>query len=287
MKDQVLFNEYIQKLDVLGLDASSAAALVTLFDSIRDEQLRSAAKDASVLADTLSSTYPPNTLGALMEQTPSDYDVLVRDKDGVEHEVPGIFNAERWGTKENTVELGWMMHLPIESIWGNQATLLAPFGQMETEFLLTGKTDDPELRWRTELAAPDFEERLAFLQEGKPFERPLDGTCMDSVELTDRKLLCEFISDHANVFVTPMSGSRDGHQLFEVYAFDVNSDGTLNSSGCPVKLVKTKPGQGFAFTLTGRIYYAEHKAKHAEMNVRRPLKDLAADRFPERSRTKK
>lgn len=228
------------------------------------------------------------TLGKWLEQTHQTVSVSVMTSDQEMlplNAIPYLSDED----KENGIQYSqvenWLMSQPVSEFCEEGAVISLPYSENEARFLLQGITL-PGLTSATNFARyfaadPDFAQRLAFLEEGKSFEIPFDANCMDAVSKADRTALCEFLADHANVFVEKFGepGPSMGSCSYGVYALDVKGDGSVAVSRPDDFIIQyTEPGKGLSSNLEGKIYFAQHKAKQAEQSVLHPLKDFSLEK---------
>lgn len=217
-----------------------------------------------------------------------DVDVIVVDNDTAEWSTPAICpltdedkkNGIQYEPREN-----WLLTLPVDHVrhedYGDTVVLNAPLSYGQMCFLFdympeeTISAKEQELLSRASHTDADFSQRLAYLQTGTAFETRFDGNCMDVEDGQDRLLLCSFLADHSNVYI---SSFLDNPEVFYPYALERDKSEQLHIVDMPdlCTIKKTEPGEGLLSTLDGRVYYAEHAARAAREGILQSDLDLSS-----------
>lgn len=220
-------------------------------------------------------TKQPMTFGQYLDIYQNDLDVILVDKDTAEHSMDCVCyldederNDPEWGYSPLET---WLRSLPMSHVvkWNGcpVAVVNTEYSVDQTDFLLGYTQDGFETReWsnlakRADWAAADFEQRLAFLENGTSFERPFDAFNMDVFDFAQRNELCKFLAENENALVC--DGGDENSLL--VYAVTTDEKNRINPVTCDVYARETEPGKGLASTIEGKIQLAKHKQNAANM----------------------
>lgn len=267
---------FLSQVQALGISQEQLKGVFAAYDRLPAEA-RKLVRDEALLK-RYARDYPvpdrtphqdPISFGAWLETTKTDVDVCLVDKDTGEHDLNAVCYLSEDDRKDPDLQYSdleqWLFTLPVDHVLNQDGCQLVvvntDFTIEQTDFLLGHSVDGFESREMSNLfhranwADADFSARLAYLQNGTPFEVPFDSTCMDSADPNERRELCTFLSAHPNAYIVP--AAADG--LYVVYCVEPNQVGTLHQEDCAVCARKTEPGKGIAFTLEGKLYRAQNK----------------------------
>lgn len=214
------------------------------------------------------------TLGTYLEKYRNDIDVCLVDKDTAEHYMPAIVYSEPEEIEEDpeydySPREKWLLSLPLDHVLDENGCPLAvvntEFNANQTDFLL-GDTpedwghDDEALKLadmldRACMANAAFSDRLAYLEHGTPFEKPFDGSCMDTVNPLQRNELIKMLSV-GDVFFADYSPESDGSDLAAYTVIASDRHHGRSQIGACVAIQMTEPGKGLFSTLEGKLFLA-------------------------------
>lgn len=229
------------------------------------------------------------TLREYLEIYRNDIDVCLVDKDTGEHSLPAICYLTKEeiasGDYDRDPWEEWVLDLPVESVNDRngcvEAVVKTDFSLDETNFLLdTGEFETYQWSYlyeRAVWAGAEFADRLAYLKEGKPFEKPFDGTCMDVLNAHESSDLYAMLVESTNVFVASYPYHED---KFYAYSYHFDSKGRAVSER-ELDIKFTEPGKGMVNSLNGKMYWAQHlAAKEREENLMNhaPAKETGKER---------
>lgn len=262
---------FLDKLKNLGIDPVVFPDALRAFremDAALDMDLKNLFFDrVAAMKASPEKAAPRLTFEQYLNAHQKDVDVCVCDKDTAEHYLPAVcyISPEELASGEYDYEPfeKWLLTLPVDrvnTIDGYESVLLrTDFSADQCSFLL-GDDEFDSNEWvrknlRAMLAGADFSARLAYLQEGKSFEVPFDGVCMDAADPEERMKLCSLLSSHKEVYIATYPSDESAYYA---YAVQEGKDGKLHCSGTHVDVRHTEPGQGLVSTLDGKIYWAAH-----------------------------
>jgi len=223
----------------------------------------------------------PVTLGEYMDINQNDIDVCLVDKDTAERLMDCVCYLDEEEQKDPewgyTPLENWLRSLPLSHVqdWNGcpLAVVNTEYSVDQTDFLLGYSEEGFEtLEWsnlsrRAEAAEADFEQRLAFLENGTPFERPFDALNMDAETPAQRKELCQFLAERENALVCEDDLVREGETVLFVYSFTTHENGRMSLVVCDVFARETEPGKGLASTIEGKIQLAKCKQNAASQGI--------------------
>lgn len=274
---------FMEKMSELGVNPALAPEIVKAYHAMHDsfdlafEIFEERIKDQPLQPEATPETKKEITLGEYMQVYQKDIDICLVDNDTGEHHLPALcfLGPEDLSSGELSYEPyeQWLMTLPLEKISGSKdcplAVVKTEFSLDQTNFLL-GEGGYETYKWSNlyilaEWAGAEFEDRLAYLTDGKPFEKPFDGTCMDVLNPTERSKLYSMLIENTNLFVTTYPGKDDE---FYAYSYHFYANGRpISDQEIDIKM--TEPGKGLANTLDGKVYWNSHlaaKAREEKLN---------------------
>lgn len=221
------------------------------------------------------------TLGEYMDINQNNIEVCLVDSDTAKHLMDCVCYLDEEEQKDPewgyTPLESWLRSLPLSHVQNGNGCPLAvvntEYSVDQTDFLLGYSEEGFEtLEWsnlsrRAEAAEADFEQRLAFLENGTPFERPFDALNMDAETPAQRKELCQFLAEHENALVCEDELVREGETVLFVYSFTTHENGRMSLVVCDVFARETEPGKGLASTIEGKIQLAKCKQNAASQGI--------------------
>lgn len=195
------------------------------------------------------------------------FDVCVRDRDTGEHYLSAISEL----TPEDLAagldyddRDKWILSLPfdhVQDIDGNPTAIVnSDFSWDQASFLLDEVNNFDSEEWfvyscRASWANASFADRLAFLTDNKPFEKPFDGLSMDVVYPEDRQQLITMMS-YSPVYVCQDAEDPDPEKL-HAYSYRMTSTGNIGGyQRVPIR--ETEPGEGLISSLDGKIAWIRY-----------------------------
>ena len=222
------------------------------------------------------------TLGTWMDLGQRDIDICLMDRDTGEHYLPAVLYLSKDDVKNLDLQYSpmenWLRSLPLDKVFYSNgcptAIVRTEFSCDQTNFLLNDARDNFDSLSvcseydRAAYAEADFIARLAYLQEGKPFETPFNGDCMDVLDAKERMTLCSFLAEHAEVCV--FSPHSDNDKTLIAYAIERDPSDRVFFVECDATVRATEQGKGLTSTIDGKVWYAKHKAKQTKEGIQRP-----------------
>ena len=268
-------NPFLDKASQLGLTPDTLYELTRAYNSLSQD-----AKTFLEDKETMQDYYPeqpqqrsPITFGEYLDLHKKDMDVCILSLDENYYSRPATcyLPEELMSRKHNPItyseEEQWQRTLPVMGIddsFGSDTVILGSnLSGNETSFLLDVEDfSDPKwekLSIRATWAGAGFEERLAFLKEGKPFEISFDGHCMDVEDPEMRSVLCEMLANNKEVYIATYLHVQGEAEYYAYPVFDDPNSKDIET-GYEVPIKHTEPGKGLTSTVEGKIACAKHDA---------------------------
>lgn len=282
-------DSFFDKMAALGVNPAVVQDVVRAYLDLNlgyDEKASNYFNQRLKESQEKATSKPPKkmTLADYMNVDQKDIDVCLVDKDTGEHLLPAICYLDKEEQEDPEFSYSdwekWVLSLPLShTIDQNGCTLAVvntEFNWDQTCFLIEQEefesTEWRDIYNRSFWAGAEFQDRLAYLQEGKSFEHPFDGMCMDSLRPEEQMNLCEMLADNNNVFITT---DPDNEKVFYAYSYRPHrlNNRLICEGGVDIKF--TEPGKGLTSTLQGKVYWAQHvgnKAKAEALKQAEPMK---------------
>ena len=287
-KAKLELDSFLQLLQKHGVSPSILPEILHAYHDLSSEA-RDMFYDSNRMSEFQTQVPPQMTLGQWLNQHQQNIDVCLVCQQGEDYLCPAILYLDpeetAHGGPDYTDREKWLLSLPVEEVIG--ACILSPLVTVHTDFtrdqivFLLNEGNFVSLEWsnlslRAQYAGADFSARLAYLEKGKPFEIPFNGSSMDVVDASRRLEFCQILADHNDVFVALYPGDD-----FAYYAYTVGEDPArpgIITAGNEMAICMTPPGEGLTSTLDGKVYWAKHvgnKARAEEIAPSAPGAELS------------
>lgn len=254
------------------MDERGEANSATLALQILIGQLEQYKKQAEHTTDNLIKGKPFGEVSdKLLKLSQTGLDVWVISSDGAEVQFADT-SLRKESYDDFSPQGKWLFDLPVIKVWRTDDEQIGPV------ILESGLTNDelvfltdqsPEFldsdSWipimhRGWLAGASFEDRLAYLRERTPFERPFDGMCMDAASTQDRIKLCAALEANAEVYIQKKNPiSEHSQATLTAYRVTTGQNNQVEAS-IICEVCSTEPGKGLCSTMDGKIALAKHEA---------------------------
>lgn len=282
-KEQMAKQELNGFLQLLQKHSVSPSVLPEILHAYHDlsSEARDMFYDLNQISEFQAQESSLTTLGQWLNKHRQNVDVSLVCQKGEDYLCPAILYLDpeetAQGGPDYTDPEKWLLSLPVDEVIGEcitspLVTARTDFTRDQVNFLFgTGKfvsLDWSNLSLRAQYAGADFSARLAYLEKGKPFEIPFNGSSMDVVDANRRLEFCQILADHNDVFVALYPGDD-----FSYYAYTVGEDPTrpgMITAGNEMAICLTPPGEGLTSTLDGKVYWAKHVGNKARAEASVP-----------------